>query len=346
MGSKGYRLKLLRRVFRSPYVRLALWVAAISLMLYFALRDVRLAEVRETLLQADLRFVALALLSVIFNVMGKSARWRVLVGPPGKGVGFVKLTLALLAGQTLNLFLPGRVGELSRAYVIGGLGPGRTFILGTVAIEKVLDMISYALLFLLLVLLLPLPAWISDSGYTFSVVAGLVTLGLILLASNPRLFGRILEWMIRWLPEKLREKMLNRVEAGLQSLSVMHRSYDLLKLALLSVVIWGTAVWTNILTFQALGLQLPWTAAAVLLVVLQAGISVPSVPGRIGLFQYLCILSLGLFGISQSQSLSYGILLQGIVFILPTVFSGAALWVFGWDDLRGRVTSLPEKMLK
>jgi uncharacterized membrane protein YbhN (UPF0104 family) len=126
----------------------------------------------------------------------------------------------------------------------------------------------------------------------------------------------------------------------------MRRRYDLLKLALLSVAIWGTAVWTNLLTFQALGLQLPWTAAAVLLVVLQAGISVPSVPGRIGLFQYLCILSLGLFGVSQSQSLSYGILLQAIVFILPTLLSGAALWVFRWDDLRGRVTPLPEKMLK
>jgi uncharacterized membrane protein YbhN (UPF0104 family) len=199
------------------------------------------------------------------------------------------------------------------------------------------------LLFLLLLLMLPLPNWISDSGYTFTIVAGLVTLGVILLASNPPLFLKILEWTTRWLPERLRLQLLNRTEAGLKSLSVMHRRFDLLKLALLSVLIWCTAVWTNLLTFQALGLQLPWTAAAVLLVVLQAGISVPSVPGRIGLFQYLCILSLGLFGVSQAEGLSYGILLQAIVFIPPTLLSAGALWAFGWDGLRGRITTLPEK---
>ena len=35
------------------------------------------------------------------------------------------------------------------------------------------------------------------------------------------------------------------------------------------------------------------------LVVLQVGITLPSVPGRIGVFEYLCILSLAVFGVAQ-----------------------------------------------
>jgi hypothetical protein len=55
--------------------------------------------------------------------------------------------------------------------------------------------------------------------------------------------------------------------------------------------------------------------------VLQAGISMPSVPGRIGLFEYLCVLTLSLFGVSQEEALSYGIVLHALVF-LPTILLG------------------------
>jgi uncharacterized protein (TIRG00374 family) len=311
----------------------------VAVVLYLALRDVRLADVWQTLRQAKPRFVGLAGLSVAINVWAKAARWQVLVGPPGKKIGFFRLLLALLAGQTLNLFVPGRVGELSRAYVIGGMGPGRTYILGTVAIEKVFDMISYALLFLVLVLLLPLPGWISDSGYSFTAVAALVTVGLLILASNPAWFGRLLERAAGLLPERIRHQLLPRFQAGLDSLSVMRRRLDLLKLVLLTVFVWFTATWTNLLIFNALDLRLPWTAAGVLLVVLQAAISVPSVPGRIGVFQYMCILTLGLFGVSETAGLSYGILLQAVIFIPTTLVSVLAFWLFGWGDMRGKSPS-------
>jgi uncharacterized protein (TIRG00374 family) len=328
----------LRRLFYHPYIRLAAWIAALGVMLYLALRNVNLADVWQALRQADLRFVGLALLSVAVNIWAKTARWQVLIGPQ-HGIGFGKLLMALISGQTLNVFLPGRVGELSRAYVIGGLGPGRIFVLGTVAIEKVLDMVSYALLFLLLVLLLPLPGWINDSGFTFTAVAALVMLGVVILAANPGGFARFLERLTLWLPERIRLQLISRLHAGLESLKVMRQRSDLLKLALLSVLAWASAIWTNQLTFLALDLELPWTAAGVLLVVLQAGITVPSIPGRFGIFQYLCILSLGLFGVSQTAGLSYGILLQAIVFLPPTILSLAFLGSMGWGIGEQRVES-------
>jgi uncharacterized membrane protein YbhN (UPF0104 family) len=55
--------------------------------------------------------------------------------------------------------------------------------------------------------------------------------------------------------------------------------------------------------------------------VLMAGISLPSAPGRIGIFEYSCILALSIFGIRQAQALSYGILLHAVV-LLPTTLLG------------------------
>jgi uncharacterized membrane protein YbhN (UPF0104 family) len=43
------------------------------------------------------------------------------------------------------------------------------------------------------------------------------------------------------------------------------------------------------------------------------------VPGRIGIFEYICVLTLAVFGISQSAAFAYGILLHSLVFIPPTL---------------------------
>ena len=49
---------------------------------------------------------------------------------------------------------------------------------------------------------------------------------------------------------------------------------------------------TNYLLFLAFDLRLSFLAALFLLVVLMAGVSVPSVPGRFGVFHYLTVISL------------------------------------------------------
>ena len=65
------------------------------------------------------------------------------------------------------------------------------------------------------------------------------------------------------------------------------------------------------------------------LVGLQAGISLPAIPGTIGLFEYICILALSVFGVDQSLALSFGLLLHAIV-LIPTTLAGiASFWVLG-----------------
>jgi hypothetical protein len=76
-------------------------------------------------------------------------------------------------------------------------------------------------------------------------------------------------------------------------------------------------------------MQLPVLASMIVLVVLLAGVVVPSIPGRIGIFQYLCILALSPFSIDQAMSVSYGILLQGIIMLPTTLVSLALMSILG-----------------
>jgi uncharacterized membrane protein YbhN (UPF0104 family) len=82
-----------------------------------------------------------------------------------------------------------------------------------------------------------------------------------------------------------------------------------------TAVTWSISILTNYCLLLAMDLTLSWTAPLFILVGLQAGISIPSVPMKIGIFEYVCVLVLGFYGIDQATGVSYGILLHLLVMV-------------------------------
>ena len=99
----------------SKYFNTGLGIGISVLCLYLALRNVNLVEIWQVLLQASPAFIGLALVSVMVNILSKAFRWRVLLGPREKTVPFIKILGMLLVGQMINLVVPGRLGDLTRA---------------------------------------------------------------------------------------------------------------------------------------------------------------------------------------------------------------------------------------
>ena len=317
---------------------MGLVVSVVSL--YLALRSLTLQEIWVVLSQANGRTVSLALASVALGNLAKTARWRVLLGQRGAKIGFGKLLMSQLVGQMFNLLYPARIGDLSRAYVIGGLGAGRVFVLGTVVVEKILDMLSYALLFLVLIILIPLPFWVNDSGYTFVIVTLVVLLMVFFATWQREWIVRTGEWLITHLPGWLQTLAVGRVGSALASLDTLQNRVEVLKLAFWSAIIWSTAVLNNQLVLLSFGIHLPLTAALLVLIGLQVGISIPSIPGRVGIFEYICVLALSLFNVKQGAAFSYGVLLHGIVLLTPTL---AGLFSFGILTAPGVRARQPEE---
>ena len=309
------------RAIASPYFRLSVGLLVSALTLYLALRNVTFSEVWAAISQADFRFIVLAFLCVVVTNLAKTYRWRVLLGEAGKRVPLLELLKALLVGQMLNTLYPLRIGDISRAYVIGGIGPGRFFTMGTVLLEKLLDMFSYSILFILLILLIRLPAWVSNSAYSFTLVVLVATVAIFFLAYRPGYFVQLGERVLGIMPEKFYQYTANRFRSGVASLGVLQSSAGLFRLAFWLIIVWVSAILTNFLTMRALHIQLPWTASLLVLVILQVGIAIPSVPGRLGIFEYMCILALGVFNVDQATAFTYGILLHSLV-MLPTLLFG------------------------
>jgi uncharacterized protein (TIRG00374 family) len=268
----------------------------------------------------------------------KTFRWRVLLGQPGKEISLRILSMALVAGQMINWIVPARLGDFSRAYTVGGRTPsgaGRVFVFGTVMLEKILDLSCYALLFVLLFLLIPLPSWINSSGFVIVGLAVAVALVTVLLAFRRQSLVRFFRWLGARLPQRvaayLDRRFAPRIRSGLDVLDVLHSPVEVVKLGVWSALIWGSMLVTNQLVMLALGIHLPLSASLLIMVALQASISLPNMPGTLGLFEYVCVLALSVFDVSESLALSYGILLHAVAFLPVLVLGLFSAWLLGLD---------------
>ncbi len=318
-----------RKFFRSGFFRLGVGVGISGLLFYLAAREVNLSDAWLAILAAKPSIIFLAVGSVAANTLFKVFRWKDLLGPSGKTLPVRKLLSALLVGQLLNNFIPARIGDLSRAYTVGGQGPGRSYTFGTVVIEKMVDLFAYVLLLITLILLIPIPAWMSNSALPLATAAVTFTILVFALTyQRPRVL-LALESLKTHLPGVWLPGAIQQVKNGLASTEILQDRVATIRVIVWSVLIWFTAILTNYLTLLALEIDVPLIASVLLLIALQAGISLAAIPGNLGLFEYIAVLTLGLFGIGQAMGFSYGILLHAIV-LLPVLFAGLlAFWLSG-----------------
>ncbi len=307
---------------------LVMGLAVGVLLLVLALESVDPAGLIAALTSTDPLLLCLALLTFGATVVAKALRWRLLFYPRHGTQSKGTLLSALLMGQMVNFLLPARLGELVRAYVVGERGGQRKLLaLGTIVVEKVLDGLMLCLLLACLCLVLPVPHWLRLAGAASALALAVLLLAVLLLTGQR---GRLLGAMGRVdqaVPVLGRLGLSRRTAALADGLSSLQSRQVNLRLLVWTVGIWLLAGVTNCLVLLALDIEVPLLLGAlVVLVVVHLGMVVPSSPARIGVFHYLCLLSLALLGVDASLGLAYGFVLHSVV-VLPVIFVGLfCLW--------------------
>jgi uncharacterized protein (TIRG00374 family) len=298
------------------------------LLLVLATRGVDASALRRSLTGANPWWVALGLLAVAGTGAAKVLRWRLVFYPSHEGLRLSTLVSALLIGQTVNLLLPARLGELARAYLVAQEEKRPALsVLGTVVVEKTLDGLALLLLLGILLLLMPVPPWLRLSGVVAALMTGGLLAMVLLLTGARRRVIRASERLGQIVPVLGSLRLGERVSSlgdGLRSLRAWGIQARLL--------IWTAAIWilaglTNYFVLLALRIEVPPVLASVLvLTVVHLGLAVPTSPARIGVFHYLCLLALSLLGVEESAALAFGLVLHGIV-VLPVMTVGlVCLW--------------------
>lgn len=326
----------------SPHHRQFWFGITLSLVcLGLAVRGLALDDILAGLQATNLTLAGLALLAGMGSLIPRTLRWQLFFHPDRSRFPLGDLGMILLAGQTINVLAFARLGDLVRAYLAGELGhdsPART--LGTIAVEKLVDLTAVIVLFLGLIPFLTLPESLYHRGVSLGLTTLLLLTGLLLITCRPAL---TLNWVRRLtapLPATISGRVLRLVEGGLQGLTALHQPALTLAVIALTILVWCLYGLSNYLMLLAVGLEGSWPVALLLLVVLQIGIAIPSSPGRIGVVHYLAVLTLGWVGIDQAPALTFAIVIHLISLVIPTLIGVVALaWTAtrwpGWRTATG-----------
>jgi uncharacterized protein (TIRG00374 family) len=298
------------------------------LFLYLAARKVDFGLMWDSFTKVNYWFVLLAIPVVFFSHFLRALRWRYLMDPI-KRVDVASLFSALLIGYMANILMPAHLGELLRAYVLGKkkeVSASSTF--ATIVVERIIDVFALLVLMVFAVLLYPFPRWINRTGYAMLLGTVGLLVSLILLKRHFIFFERYLALLFRPLPQAWQAKLNLGIRSFVMGIVPLRRGWDYPVVAVLSMVIWGCYGFIIFLVLHAFDFgsvyHLPWSTSLIVLVVTTLGIVVPSSPGYVGTYHWLCQTSLGLYGVPAGPALSFAILTHGVNF-LPVLIVGLIL---------------------
>lgn len=312
-------MKRMRKGWRKR-VRMVLGAGISGLSLWLALQGVDWTVLGESLAKVRPVWLVGAVVVEMVSILVNAVRWQCLFWPHERP-GLKRLYGILTVAQLANGVLPGRLGLVVRTILGGGRGLSRVTVASTLVVEKVLEGVTLLLLGAGLSLAVDLPDWIQRSA----VVSGMLMLGLLIV------LGLGLHWreeVLNWVSRRSSGWGLRVTRSLLDGIDALRSTRVGWRLWAWSMVYWGVVAWVIWLVLQAMSVAVPATATLLLLFVLQIGVRLPSSPGHIGIFEYLGVLCLGLFGVEKEVALGFSLALH-LVFFLPPSLVGVLylLWV-------------------
>lgn len=302
---------------KSPFTSWKFWAGVVVSLGAFALalRGVQFQKVWAALLQADYLYLIPAFLLLLVAVLAKAVRWGVLFYPI-EGLSRKHLFAAMGIGYLGNNILPARIGELIRAYVIGAAtGTSKSQALATIVVERLVDILTLLLFMVVLLPTLRLPVWLQRSLATLGVLTVGATLLFALVPAVERWLLSIVRWLEDRVPSSRKLELRSKVAGFMTGLAVLRVPRLAIPIFGWSLVSWIASGLAYYAVMGAFHLHLPVTAAFWVVVITSLGMVIPSSPGYVGVFHYLTVVTLGLFGVTQGIALSYALVLHAVVYI-------------------------------
>jgi uncharacterized protein (TIRG00374 family) len=303
-------------------VLIALGGLAISaIFLWLAVRDADPEAVRDALGDAEIGLVLLASAVFMAAYLLGAIRWRQIAATPQVPVRrFYEMALG---GLACNNVLPIRIGEVVRAGWLSRearIPGGRA--LGTVALDRVCDVVTLALFLVVGIQAVPTPAWLRNMIIGAAVLLVVVIAALVFARLYTRSQGR---------DRRERGRLRRIVRDTLDFLGEpigRHRAAVWLAISIAAWSISTVSVW---LVARSVGVELEPLEAVFVAAALALGVAIPSSPGYIGTYQLIAVESLGLLDVAPSQALAFSILMHASWFVPTTLVGGA---IIGWRALR------------
>jgi uncharacterized protein (TIRG00374 family) len=314
---------------RIPWHTLIIGALTVGLVWWF-LRSLDLTKVWHNILSADPRYVAACLGATVGTYLLRAWRWQALLTPIAP-VAFRPTFRTTVIGFAANFMLPGRVGEVLRAYLLArSQGFSAVSAFATVIVERILDLTSVLLLFAWFLIVTDVPPGTDDGGLLAQaklwggIFAGLSALGLGLLAIGAGHPERLSHWVGRltaWLPARINSAVIGTVRTLVEGLAVMRRPGPLAAAFGLTLLLWlsiAASIWFG---SRAFGLTFDFTGSFLVMAFLTVGVSLPT-PAGLGGFQWAYQLAVTRFFSADENAAGAAVIVLHAVTVIPVCIIG------------------------
>ncbi|MBK8013833.1 MAG: flippase-like domain-containing protein [Deltaproteobacteria bacterium] len=297
-------------------------IVSISVLVVLAHEfDVR--AVVQTLEGADRRWIAIGALSYVSLFVLRGLRWALILHPLAP-VSVASATEGFIVGAMANNVLPARLGDVSRAlWLARREAVSRSSVFSSVLFERILDGTTVvALLGAVLWLEPPEAPWVGAIGQSMAFVFISASLTVFLVAHAESKVLLIAQRMLRWLPARRLDRVTSTLTKLARGVAVLRDRKRTVSIVLLSVGIWLSEVAIYAVIQRAFGLAIPLSGLALVMCVLTLGLTVPSSPGFVGVYEGLIIATLSLYSQDTHGVAAAFALMMHLVHYVPVTLLG------------------------
>ena len=301
-----------------------------AVFLYLAFRNVNIPEMVEALEKANYWWLLPGIVMMFISLGIRAYRCQFFLLSIAK-VPIKKLFSSMMIGYMANNVLPLRLGEIMRALAIGNSAKiSRTSAFATILVERIIDVISLLMILGFTVFFHEFPPNIKNAGLIIFAGSVLLVVFIVLLMEKTDRTIRFVWWLGSPLPRRIRKSINKNLRKFLGGFEVFRQTQHYPTIIVQSILLWVLYGGIIYVTFFAFDLKIEENSqmivSLVILVMISIGIMIPSSPGFIGTYHYLCQQGLALFGVAETDALSFAIVLHVSNYIPMTLVGFYYFW--------------------
>ena len=302
-------------------------IFSISLIsLYFAFSGEDIHLVLSKIKKVKLSGVFLACLVLLSSCLIRAYRWRLLIEPLNQ-LSLKHVFSATMIGYFGNGVLAFRLGEILKSYSVSkNTGLKISQAIGTVILERILDLMMVILLGLILVPWIPNQfLQVKNTLFVLLVLIIafiLITIGLVKMKYN---FGKKYSNFFLSINSKIFVHLISVYEG----IKVIIDNRNLKRILFSSVLLWLIYFGVTLIVLKSCSIELKISEASILFVLGSLALGIPALPGSIGTYdvavKYILI---AIFNIENHEALNYALISHAVSYF-PLTIVGAVYFIIG-----------------
>jgi len=299
------------------------WGALIGIaLLAYCVKDIRLSELRTLAERVNLYYLVPSVISGFLFMYFKGLRWRTIISRQ-KLITKTRAVTLYATGQVLSIVMPALTGQVGRVILFSRKEDLRkTFVFSTIVLEVLFDAVSLIVFMFFTSLAFAFP---ERYRYLSFVVSG-VTLGALLLLYLILHFQGSVEnvgercFRNRW--PGLYITLKKFIRSFTKGIDMLRSSQHMFGTMMYSILAWTAHMLVVWFLMRSFGFELPFAAAAVVMIINTIVLMVPITPGNAGTFEIAVSTSLAAFSVGRSDAVLFALALH-LMDLLPVFVYGA-----------------------